>query len=126
MAQGVSGEFGHDEFSKLCLLAEPHAARVLRTSSRACPSSAGSSAIRQVTQDSPVRAGGMQCSLPWSCRLRAPIVSPSGHRLSCTIPGVPTYGSRSSSGSVHRCVDRRLSGCVNAPGNYLLQCRNRT
>lgn len=23
MAQGVSGEFGHDEFSKLCLLAEP-------------------------------------------------------------------------------------------------------
>src|SRR5215467_4960843 len=73
----------------------PHAARVLRTSSRACPSSAGSSAIRQVTQDSPVRVEGMQCSWPWSYRPRAPVVSPFGHRLSCTIPGVPTYGSRS-------------------------------
>src|SRR6266480_1090440 len=92
-----------------------HAARILRTSSRACPSSAGSSAIRQVMQDSPVRTGSMQCSLAWRNRPRAPIVSPSGHRLSCTIPGVPTYSSRSSSGSVHRCVDRRLSGYVNLP-----------
>ena len=100
--------------SSACSLS-PHVARVLPTNSRELPSSAGSSESLQVTQDWPVRAGGIQCSSSWSCRPPVPnVLWPSSHRPSCTIPGAPIYCSRSSSGSVHRRVDRRLNGCVDA------------
>jgi hypothetical protein len=132
MAEGVGGEFGCDEFSKLCLLAEPPCGEGL------ADKFASVSEFSWIIGNSPGNAGlayqgrghavllaleqsaaGADCLVVWP-----PALLHHSWRADLWFPFIVRL--RSSSGSVHRCIDRRLSSCVNAPGNYLLQCRNRT